>query len=168
MKLKFLLLITILLINTTYSQTKEEKEEISETIEWLNEKINTFQLCNEIVCTEYEFGVNFELVKDKPILIIEQKIKEKNKAIKLVIAIPLVVISKPFFVETDDSEQLFIYIKNQQKAITYGFQNGKTENSNRFAFYLDKNITNTDLKERIIKAFEYIIKITQSNSNEKF
>lgn len=172
----------IFLAFNSYSQNVEK--EIKETISWLNDKVQIFQINGKI---KAEYELNFEKLDNDFYIKIHQDFytfgKDKGITEKSLAYIPIKEIGNIEFknrgykwqTEEERGYILFIYIKNDNHKIlkettTYfmGKESKSSKKENYYVINLKRTIDNENLRERIKKSFDYLKEITTEKKTEKF
>lgn len=164
--------------------SKNVEKEIEETISWLNDKIQKFQINGKI---KAEYELFFEKVDNEYYIKVHQDFylygKDKGITEKSVTYIPVKEIGSIEFKdrgyewETEDKRGyiLFIYIKNDnhkivKESISYfmGKENKSSEKESYYVINLKRAIDEENLRERMKKSFDYLKEMTNEKKTEKF
>ncbi len=162
--------IILLLLSTTLIQAQNKdsiEAEFQETVDWLESKVKSYQYSDENISHNYnlmpyKIDGTYYLT-----LMVNQKMKNLGTNF-ITIRIPLDKIIPIDFKEFDETYFLTITTKEQKDLILYTSTGQKPKYINHYDIVLKKSLDNENLKERINKAFNDLIKLSGGNKNEKY
>jgi hypothetical protein len=167
---KLIFLIIIISSGNLFCQSIDIEKETKETLDWINSKLTEYQYENSesdvkqlCIFTEVE-----KLQKEYYLIGIREQVTSKPWASKLTFKIPISKINDITFVEKKHNYWVEIKIKNNEKVIINYTDKYFRDEVGKIEFMLNKNIDNENLQPRMLKAFNYLLKLYGNEKNEKF
>lgn len=136
-----------------FSQSKKE------TQDWLKEKIEVFAYSNDADNYGHEYNVSFT---DISMILKTSYISDYDNPDPLVFiyTIPIKELSTIIFEEKGNTTWMIISLKENKKSIKKVVEwNNRTEYVNDVSLILYKSVNDSDMKNRIIKAFKNLVKV---------
>lgn len=130
-----------------------------ETQDWIKEKIEVFAYSNEVENFGHEYNVSFT---DINMILKTSYISDYDNPnpIVFIYTIPIKEISTIIFEEKVNTTWMIISLKENKKNIKRVVErNNETEYVNKVSLILYKSVNDADMKNRITKAFNHLIKI---------
>ena len=173
------------LIDNHIIHAKDSTEtEIKETIDWLNEKVQEFQINGKM---KAEYDLSFDKLDNDYYLKVKEEFysygKDKGVTSKSVIHIPIKEIGRYYFNKRgskwqDEDERWYLFkinIRNDNHKIIgekdyfiMGTWNKKPIKESSFIIHLSTKIDDENLQERIRKSIKYLKDLTDIKKEEKF
>ena len=149
-------IITLLLLGisiSTFSQTKKETED------WISEKIELYSYSNE-----YDIFNSYIITYDEDNMIVKNNFKSITNGYEtkftLSYSIPIKEMSKIRFEEKGSNVWLILKIKGGAKSIKKSVDTESGYNyTNEIEIILEKSINDDNLKNRLTKAFNHLVKV---------
>jgi hypothetical protein len=136
-----------------FSQSKKE------TQDWLKEKIEVFAYSNDADNYGHEYNVSFT---DISMILKTSYISDYDNPDPLVFiyTIPIKELSTIIFEEKGNTTWMIISLKENKKSIKKVVEwSNRTEYVNDVSLILYKSVNDSDMKNRIIKAFKNLVKV---------
>lgn len=164
--LNFLILLCTI---TCFSQNDGSNldKETKETLEWLNSKLIEHQYeTSEIKHLQYFESVRE--IKGSYYLMGEQTQHIRTSVMQRFFAIPIEKINSISFEDKEYNIWIYIRMKNNEDAVLISSDGENWTKVNNLPLIFSKSIDNENLRPRLKKAFEYLMKLYGNKTEEKF
>lgn len=142
-------------------------KETKETIEWLNSKLIEHQFETSKI-KHIQYFESVREIKGSYYLMGEQTQHINTLVMQRVFAIPIEKINSISFEDKEYNIWINIRMKNHEEAVLTSSDGENWTKVSNLPFIFSKSIDNENLRPRLKKAFEYLMKLYGNKTEEKF